>query len=262
MSIPHSVIPDVYNVAQRVFNNELTTTQGARLLVESHGLNSNSATTYIRNFEHMVNGTQFRRTLNMFSMRYYFERFCIDYGAQTLFNALSALRAHILYIEDIKHASNPSMRDIFDEYVHHLPIEFQDEFEQDEIEDEVNTTSHANLIPYLKNLKKTDDDNVMLNNKSYKRDNKTLTVIKKLRGFSCQICNVTILKRNGKFYIEAAHIRPRSLNGRETPDNIIVLCPNHHKEFDHGETEIIFQDSNTVVFTLNGHQYTANLRVE
>jgi len=262
MSIPNSTVPDIYIVAQRVFNKNLTAAQGSQLLVETHGLNENSVNTYIRNFEHMVNGERFRRTLNAFSMRYFLDHFITDYGAQILSNALSALRAHILYIEGAKHSRNHSMRALFDEYVLRLPIGYQDEFEQDEIEEEENSTARTNLIAYLKNLQKTDDDHIMLNGKSYKRDNKTLWVIKKLRGFSCQICNVTILKRNGTFYIEAAHIKPRSRNGRETPDNIIVLCPNHHKEFDHGTTEIISQDLHEVTFTMNGHHYTANLRIE
>ncbi|MBU0559050.1 MAG: HNH endonuclease [Bacteroidetes bacterium] len=41
-------------------------------------------------------------------------------------------------------------------------------------------------------------------------------------------------KKNGDFYIEAAHIKPKHKKSKETPENILILCPNHHKEFDFG----------------------------
>ncbi|MFD2719985.1 HNH endonuclease [Hymenobacter monticola] len=262
MKIPDSVVPDIYLICQRVFNNELTAAQGNRHLVETYGLNQSSVDTFIRNFEHMLNGRRFRRTLNLFAMRYFLERFTIDYDSQTLFKALSALMQHISYIEDQTGGKHPGMRQVFSEFVTRLPQDFQDEFEQDDIEEDVKSTPREKLIAYLKNLKKTDDDHVMIDGKSYKRDNHTLAVIKQLRDFACQVCNTKILKRDGTFYIEAAHIKARSQFGRETPDNILLLCPNHHKEFDYGETEITFHDADKVVFMMNGKSYSVTLTIE
>ncbi|MFH2029353.1 MAG: HNH endonuclease [Bacteroidota bacterium] len=34
--------------------------------------------------------------------------------------------------------------------------------------------------------------------------------------------------------MEAAHIKPKHKKSKETPENILILCPNHHKEFDFG----------------------------
>ena len=51
--------------------------------------------------------------------------------------------------------------------------------------------------------------------------------------------SVSYTHLDGSFYIEAAHIKPKSQQGTETPDNILILCPNHHKEFDLGKREII-----------------------
>ena len=207
-------------------------------------------------------GERFRRTMNAFAARYYFERFVEEYNLVTLQNALRALMAHIIYYEGESHASSIGMREIYHDFLEVLPVDIRDEFEQEELDDEESITLRADLIKYLKNLKKTDDDHVMVNGKSYKRDNKTLSVIKKLRGFACQLCGITILKRNGKFYIEAAHIKARSQSGRETPDNILILCPNHHKEFDHGTTEITLQNSDMVEFTMNGVSYSVSLVIE
>lgn len=195
-------------------------------------------------------------------LRYFLAHFLEDYGTRALYNALTSVRQHVLYIEHLRGGSSRSIRDLLHEFASHLPEELRDEFEQEEIEQKVKSTPREKLIAYLKNLKKTDDDHVMIDGKSYKRDNRTLAVIKELRDFACQVCGTKIQKRDGTFYIEAAHIKARSQFGRETPDNILLLCPNHHKEFDYGTTEITFQDSDTVDFTMNGKSYSVSLTIE
>ena len=35
-------------------------------------------------------------------------------------------------------------------------------------------------------------------------------------------------------------------------ENILLFCPNHHKEFDLGETEIKYQDKNKIIIIMNG----------
>jgi len=49
---------------------------------------------------------------------------------------------------------------------------------------------------------------------------------KKVYGASCAICGYTR-------FVEYAHIIPHSDGGAFSVDNIIVLCPNHHRLFDH-----------------------------
>jgi predicted HNH restriction endonuclease len=38
----------------------------------------------------------------------------------------------------------------------------------------------------------------------------------------------------GPIYLETHHAIPLSLGGADTPDNVIALCPNHHREAHHG----------------------------
>jgi predicted restriction endonuclease len=50
----------------------------------------------------------------------------------------------------------------------------------------------------------------------------------------CQICGKKIKLKNDD-YSEAHHIKPLGKhNGPDTSNNIIILCPNHHVEFDYG----------------------------
>ncbi|MEZ5497355.1 MAG: HNH endonuclease [Gammaproteobacteria bacterium] len=135
--------------------------------------------------------------------------------------------------------------------------------QQDELV-EIFKTDKNQIITDLKNLDNKEDDaeTITIKQKTYKRDNKTIAQIKILRDFKCQICGKNIKKANGEFYIEAAHIKPKREKGRETPENILILCPNHHKEFDYGLRKILNQNKDLVEFELNGQKYKLNLKIE
>ncbi|MDP2846091.1 MAG: HNH endonuclease, partial [Candidatus Methanoperedens sp.] len=81
--------------------------------------------------------------------------------------------------------------------------------------------------------------------------------LKELCQFRCQFpgCNVRIPKKDGGYYIEVAHIEPVSQGGKSVIGNLLVLCPNHHKEFDYGALEIIEQTTDYLCGKLNGKEF-------
>ena len=93
------------------------------------------------------------------------------------------------------------------------------------------------------------------------RDNHMTELIKEYRGRRCQICSTGIRQKNGKLFVEAAHIDPKKDGGAETPANILVLCPNHHAEFDVGDRQIIERTDDRIVFVLNGVKHSLDLKV-
>ncbi|MEM0135534.1 MAG: HNH endonuclease, partial [Thermoplasmatales archaeon] len=95
----------------------------------------------------------------------------------------------------------------------------------------------------------------------FTRDRATVAKLKILREFRCQICSTRILMKNGSYYAEGAHIRLKSSGSPETPDNIIILCPNHHKEFDLGKREVIEHNSECARFILNGEELRISVSV-
>jgi len=56
----------------------------------------------------------------------------------------------------------------------------------------------------------------------------------------CQIegCGFTFEKRNGGFYSEGHHLVPLSEAGTQEADNIVILCPNHHKMLHYARVEV------------------------
>lgn len=142
------------------------------------------------------------------------------------------------------------------------PLNSNDEKEQIELEQLYKHKTKDDIRNELENSKNTDSEEIIVNHKTYKRDNRTIALIKILRDFKCQICSTAILKKDGSHYVEAAHIKPKCQKGRETPDNIILLCPNHHKEFDYGHLEIKLHDTEQIDFVLNGQQHRLKLSIE
>lgn len=63
--------------------------------------------------------------------------------------------------------------------------------------------------------------------------------IKQTRGRKCQICQYSFIMDNGNEYCEAHHIQYLSENGSQSPENVILLCPNHHRMFHYAHDAVL-----------------------
>ncbi|MBW8050746.1 MAG: hypothetical protein FVQ77_10520 [Cytophagales bacterium] len=94
-----------------------------------------------------------------------------------------------------------------------------------------------------------------------RKDTKIINSLKKIVDYKCQFtsCGHQIKKKNGGFYIEVAHIKSVAKLGQSILGNLIVLCPNHHKEFDYGQLSIHEQTATKISGQLNGRQFEIEL---
>lgn len=83
------------------------------------------------------------------------------------------------------------------------------------------------------------------------RDTSLSREIKKIYAHHCQICGEVIAGADGRVYSEGAHVKPlgRPHIGRDSLDNLLCLCPNHHTELDLGGMVIL--DNFSVAHTSN-----------
>lgn len=89
------------------------------------------------------------------------------------------------------------------------------------------------------------------------RDAAFSSQIKLIYGERCAVCGSNRHTPNGNPEVECAHIYPKSLNGRDIPQNGISLCKMHHWAFDCGWFSIA--DDLTIVVnskTPRTHHYT------
>ena len=135
-----------------------------------------------------------------------------------------------------------------------------DEWADDEAEQERITSNTKIQNP----LSKMHWDPVHIDDAEYivklrRRDNENTALLKRLFNFQCQICQKSIKRKHGPPYVEAAHIKPKSETGSEIPGNILILCPNCHKEFDYGDRHITKHTGNRVEFVINGKSHSIRL---
>ncbi|QSG04074.1 HNH endonuclease [Natranaeroarchaeum sulfidigenes] len=64
--------------------------------------------------------------------------------------------------------------------------------------------------------------------------------MKRMYDHTCQVCGASRQGPDEDPYAEAHHIRPlgRPHDGPDEPENILVLCPNHHADFDYGRLTV------------------------
>jgi hypothetical protein len=79
------------------------------------------------------------------------------------------------------------------------------------------------------------------------RDTATARRLKELHNNLCQLCGQTVKLETNKHYSEAHHIQPLGgvHKGCDIPENIIVLCPNHHVLCDYGAVELDIKNIRT-----------------
>jgi hypothetical protein len=79
---------------------------------------------------------------------------------------------------------------------------------------------------------------------TYRRNRKLVNDLKAKYKNRCQICNFTFRTGTGEFYSEAAHIIPVSSGkqGIDSPDNMWILCANHHRMLDTKAIKVLSSD--------------------
>lgn len=141
---------------------------------------------------------------------------------------------------------------------------FEDRLEQEKIAHLVETDSKKlnkdELYQQIVNCAKDNTEYITIQGKRVKRHNYLMVKIKEYRGYKCQFCSHEIPKENGGFYIEACHINAKYSGGKDSLENILILCPNCHKLFDNWSHENEKWTKNEYRVTLNGKEYKAKIK--
>ena len=71
-----------------------------------------------------------------------------------------------------------------------------------------------------------------------KRYQRIVNQLKEKHGYKCQICGYSFQMDNRKQYCEGHHIKELSKGGSQGPENVIILCANHHRMFHYSANSI------------------------
>ncbi len=75
----------------------------------------------------------------------------------------------------------------------------------------------------------------MVTRTEFDRNYPAINELKTLYKNECQVCGNTIHLGGDKYYCEGHHLRPlgRDHKGEDDVSNVVILCPDHHVEFDY-----------------------------
>lgn len=71
-----------------------------------------------------------------------------------------------------------------------------------------------------------------------KRYQNLVNKLKNIYDYKCQLCNDSFSMDNGKEYCEAHHIKELANGGTQGPENVIIVCPKHHRMFHYAKKSI------------------------
>jgi len=79
------------------------------------------------------------------------------------------------------------------------------------------------------------------------RDTVKTKKLKKIYQNKCQLCNYSFPEYVKSGYSEVHHVWPMADNGNDDFDNMLVLCPNHHTEFDYRIIQFDSKNNNQII---------------
>ena len=216
--ITKEMIENIYAISKKVHKGEIEKKEALDIMENETGMNRTSAAQYINNFQMMIKGTIYKRTMSKMGTEYYLINIYDDYGDNSLKLALEALRLHFTYYENLRFVKLKGLREIHSKY-YNLLSKNSEIIYPDEIED----------VIYFEGTKRR----IVVN--AYERDNKARKKCIEHYGYKCVICNFDFEQyygEIGKEFIHVHHLKSLAEIGeayKVNPiDDLRPVCPNCH----------------------------------
>ncbi|BCS91307.1 MAG: hypothetical protein ARM1_0764 [Candidatus Micrarchaeota archaeon] len=100
---------------------------------------------------------------------------------------------------------------------------------------EDNKKALVELEKIIEESEKKPADYIEVRGRRFKRKQLFVVYVRMRDNYRCRACGFNFIKKDGKPYVEVAHIVPLYKGGLDHPSNMVALCPNCHKKLDKGD---------------------------
>jgi 5-methylcytosine-specific restriction protein A len=203
------------------------------------GMNLASARDYIKNFNQLMHGSIFHRTMNVFATDYYFTNIFNDFGADQLAQAISAVQKHINYYESLRPVKLNKLREVIERHSALLATPVNLTKHEKSFSKEVEKSFQDSTEARKRRLKVADKQPkkaAMLSVVFVRNPDVVAEVLHRANGH-CDRCKkpAPFLRRRDKTpYLEVHHKVQLADGGDDTVENALALCPNCHRELHFG----------------------------
>jgi len=212
-------IHKAFEIAKKVYLNELSLTDGTKILVDS-GLKQSSSRDYIYAYSKLMEGELYTRTINVYATDYYLENIYNENGNSKLKTALKVVDKHIVYYEGTSGASVIKGREVYVKWKRITENDFSETVFPDEVD---------------KNEEYSEGKTRQVIVNSFERNRQARHECIEHFGLNCQVCDFNFQEKFGelgKNFIHVHHIVDISTIGKEYSVNpktdLIPVCPNCH----------------------------------
>ena len=106
------MIEQAYNNGKKVYSGKIGWNEAKYAINTASGMDIGSAQAYINVFIAMINGEEYRRTINTFATGYYLANIKSDFGIEVLKKAVTAVDLHTKYYKTLGKGSLVSIENI------------------------------------------------------------------------------------------------------------------------------------------------------
>jgi 5-methylcytosine-specific restriction protein A len=239
MDLKKEQLEAAYFAGKSVHDGFRTIGEAVDHLSTTHGMNRNSANDLVRNFQKMMSGEKFTRTLSAPCIEIYLAGIRSDYGDAYMRNAISAVSEHVDYYENHRKTTLSKVRAILSKYSRMVSEPVDLIAHQAHFEAAVSLAakeSKASLESRLKGAEKR-PKTTRLSVTAYQRNPDVVAFVLMRAAGTCERCHKKapfLRRKDGTPYLEVHHKVLLANNGEDTVDNAIALCPNCHRELHFG----------------------------
>ena len=215
----NQMVAESFKVGKERFLEKISLKDAVNIL-ETVGVNPNSAADYIYLYVHLRNGELFKRRANEYAINYYLENIYTENGSDALDKALVSLLKHIEYWESYSGTKVIGQRKIYNQY---LKLSKKQDTEL-LYPDEKHTAEG-----FLEGKTKT----IIIN--AYERNTKAREKCIAHYGLNCQVCTLNFAEKYGeigKDFIHVHHIKEIAKIKKQYEvdpiNDLVPVCPNCH----------------------------------
>lgn len=115
MKIAMEMSKAAYEIAKKVYSDELSRNEGKVEIAKKTGMNEGSAMAFITIFLSMMNGEVYKRAFNNDTNLYLLKSIKKDYGENAFNRALNAAQKHVDYYSTLGHGNLTGLQAIINE---------------------------------------------------------------------------------------------------------------------------------------------------
>lgn len=239
MKIKEEQISAACEISSQVFDGQLTSAQGGEILSSEYGLNRATANDFIYDYKCLVSGKTFHRAMSAPAMRHFIEHIFSARNRQAKENAVTALRAHIVYYEGHYKVNLHAMRSVADDFATLLAKPSNLSEIEAELARTVEHSLHSSQSERLRRLASANKLPVAVCVQStvfLRNPDVVAETLLRAEG-KCESCkdNAPFLRAKDRTpYLEVHHRLPLAAGGEDSIENAIALCPNCHRRAHYG----------------------------